>query len=148
MASSRRIQDDDIEYPRRRRKKRQSGGGGMTWLIISVALGLPLIAGAVVLVVVLTGQGDGKKKDVTSHLPKVKSNDPVNLPAGLKEVLDELDRTDPDWRLPDLEAKRTTPEPNSGELVLAAGKLLPEKWNGNVVPPTAAPDQPLAPFEI
>lgn len=54
----------------------------------------------------------------------------------LAEVIAETDRTDPDWRLEQIEEKRKTyaPEDNAAETVLAAYRLLPPKW-----PPPAPP---------
>ncbi len=54
----------------------------------------------------------------------------------LAKVIAETDRTDPDWRLEQIEAKRKTyaPEDNAAETVLAAYRLLPPNW-----PATAAP---------
>jgi hypothetical protein len=48
----------------------------------------------------------------------------------LDEVLVELDRVDPGWRLEDIEAAREQipEEENSARVVVAAGKLLPEPW--------------------
>ncbi len=53
----------------------------------------------------------------------------------LAKVIAETDRTDPDWRLEQIEAKRKTyaPEDNAAETVLAAYRLLPPNW-----PATAA----------
>jgi hypothetical protein len=48
----------------------------------------------------------------------------------LQETLAELDRTDPGWRLEDIEAAREQipKEENSARVVVAAGKLLPSNW--------------------
>ncbi len=48
----------------------------------------------------------------------------------LQETLAELDRTDPGWRLGDIEAARDKipEEENSARVVVAAGKLLPKNW--------------------
>ncbi|MGH7172526.1 MAG: hypothetical protein ACRELF_00285 [Gemmataceae bacterium] len=48
----------------------------------------------------------------------------------LQESLTEMDRTDPGWRLEDIEAAREQiPEDeNSARVVIAASKLLPKRW--------------------
>jgi hypothetical protein len=48
----------------------------------------------------------------------------------LNEALTELDRTDPGWRLADIEAAREQipEEENSARVVVAAAKLLPKDW--------------------
>jgi hypothetical protein len=48
----------------------------------------------------------------------------------LNEALAELDRTDPGWRLADIEAEREQipEEENSARVVVAAAKLLPKDW--------------------
>jgi hypothetical protein len=57
----------------------------------------------------------------------------------LNETLAELDRTDPGWRLGDLEARRTVvpEEENSALRALAAHALLPNPW-----PPSPAGNEP------
>jgi hypothetical protein len=57
----------------------------------------------------------------------------------LSETLAELDRTDPGWRLEDLEARRTVvaDEQNSALRALAAHALLPNPW-----PPFPSSDEP------
>ena len=55
--------------------------------------------------------------------------------AELEEARAETDRLDPGWRLADLEARRR-PVPaaeNSATVVLAAGALLPPRWEPGVV---------------
>jgi hypothetical protein len=51
----------------------------------------------------------------------------------LAEVVAEIDRTDPDWRLEQIQEKRKSysPEENAADTVLAARQLLPPGW-----PPT------------
>jgi hypothetical protein len=65
----------------------------------------------------------------------------------LDETLRELDRTDPGWRLEDIEVARDNipEEENSARIVVAAGKLLPRDW-----PPKALGDlfTHLAPAEL
>lgn len=48
----------------------------------------------------------------------------------LDEMLAELDRADPGWRLEDIEAarERIPDEENSARVVIAASRLLPERW--------------------
>jgi hypothetical protein len=57
----------------------------------------------------------------------------------LAAAVAETDRTDPDWRLEQIEAKRKTyaPEDNAAETVLAASRLLPPNWPAS--PPPAVP---------
>jgi hypothetical protein len=83
----------------------------------------------------------------------------------LAEAIAETDRLDPDWRLEQIEEKRTTftPEENAAEAVLAAYRLLPPRWpsppppvppaagaagaeaaeDGDLIPPTAGHVAPL-----
>jgi hypothetical protein len=57
----------------------------------------------------------------------------------LAEVIAETDRTDPDWRLEQIEAARKTyaSEDNAAETVLAAFRLLPAAWPPPAPPPAA-----------
>ncbi|HTU90843.1 MAG TPA: hypothetical protein VMF69_12260 [Gemmataceae bacterium] len=52
------------------------------------------------------------------------------LQQRLDEALAELDRTDPGWRLEEIEAGREPipEEQNSARVVIAASKLLPKRW--------------------
>jgi hypothetical protein len=69
----------------------------------------------------------------------------------LEKVIAELDRSDPRWRLEDIEAdrRRVPPDRNSARIVVAAFRLLPKGWRPKIdeeidkVPPVVAlrPDQ-------
>src|SRR5260370_20416207 len=63
---------------------------------------------------------------VSKHLIDNRGEDPNSI----NQVVADLDKHDPGWRLEDLEAKgQPFPDDQNGALcVLAARKLLPEKW--------------------
>jgi hypothetical protein len=68
-------------------------------------------------------------------------------------VLDELDRTEPGWRLEDIEAAREKiPEQeNSARIVIAASSLLPQPWPSHDLPDLfahTAPQEQLAPDDF
>src|SRR5262245_42459261 len=67
----------------------------------------------------------------------------------LEEALAEADRTDPAWRLPDLEKKRpTVPDAENAAVALAAAKkLLPGPWEtplNDVLRNRIAPEEQLS----
>ncbi|SRR5579883_72457 len=64
------------------------------------------------------------------------------MASKLKETLAELDRTEPGWRLEDIEVARedVPEEENSARVIAAAAKSLPRTW-----PP---PDFPAEPFQL
>jgi hypothetical protein len=54
--------------------------------------------------------------------------------ADLEKIIAELDRTDPRWRLEDIEADRqpVPTEKNSADTVIAAHRLLPKNWDSKI----------------
>jgi hypothetical protein len=54
--------------------------------------------------------------------------------ADLEKIIAELDRTDPRWRLEDIEADRqpVPPEKNSADTVIRAKRLLPKNWGQSI----------------
>src|SRR6516225_859708 len=55
--------------------------------------------------------------------------------ADLEKIIAELDRTDPRWRLEDIEADRqpVPAEKNSADTVIAAHRLLPKNWQPKIL---------------
>src|SRR5262249_7965637 len=54
--------------------------------------------------------------------------------ADLEKIIAELDRTDPRWRLEDIEVDRqqVPPEKNSADTVSAAHRLLAKNWDSKI----------------
>jgi hypothetical protein len=52
------------------------------------------------------------------------------MASKLQETLAELDRTEPGWRLEEIEAARDDPpeEQNSARIVVAAAEMMPQRW--------------------
>jgi hypothetical protein len=73
--------------------------------------------------------------------PTAPSPSPAAAGEELREVVAELDRTDPGWRLEQIEEARAKvpPERNSAPRIAAANRLLPEGWDKRVRPDPAKP---------
>jgi hypothetical protein len=165
----------EVVKSRKRKQKKQSG----TWvlptvitLIVLVVLGG--VAGGIYLVVrrhraadpngPASGQqtNEGPRAETikpppvppqpqVTVFPQTKGKDPFNPSPKLRQMIADIDRADPTWRLADIEARRVNiaDERNGAILLYGAARLTPTGWKDNPgellplgqIPPLRA-DQP------
>jgi len=88
------------------------------WAVLGVLIVLPLCA------IVGTSFYQSYENDKNAREAEAEANQELN------EAIAETERSDPRWRLEDVEAGRAVipTERNSGEVTMAATKLMPKRW--------------------
>jgi predicted Zn finger-like uncharacterized protein len=121
--------EPEPERPRVRRKRRpESKELSMGWILGgAVAGGLILVIGVIGLVWALRPKAASETQTLTGQPAPSAPDDGTRE---LEEALAERDRTEPGWRMADLQRKRAVipDSENSALVVMAAKKLLPADW--------------------